>query len=44
MIIHLSRFRAVGVPYLAPIIPLNFKEFKDVFYIGDLRKFNIKCI
>jgi len=38
MIIHMSRLRSVGVPYLAPLIPFNFKEFKDVFYRGDLRK------
>ncbi|WP_176522525.1 MULTISPECIES: spore germination protein [unclassified Bacillus (in: firmicutes)] len=38
LIIHLSRLRSVGVPYLAPIIPFNYKEFKDVFYRGDLRK------
>ncbi|PGM56923.1 spore germination protein [Bacillus sp. AFS053548] len=38
LIIHLSRLRSVGVPYLEPIIPFNYKEFKDVFYRGDLRK------
>jgi len=38
LIIHLSRLRSVGVPYLAPIIPFNYKEFKDVFYRGNLRK------
>ncbi|WP_088042607.1 spore germination protein [Bacillus sp. EAC] len=38
LVIHMSRLRSVGVPYLAPIIPFNFKEFKDVFYRGDLRK------
>jgi len=38
MIIHMSRLRSVGVPYLAPLIPFNFKEFKDVFYRGNLRK------
>ncbi len=34
----MSRLRSVGVPYLAPLIPFNFKELKDVFYRGDLRK------
>ncbi|MEH7349748.1 spore germination protein [Gottfriedia acidiceleris] len=38
LIIHMSRLRSAGVPYLAPLIPFNFKEFKDVFYRGDLRK------
>lgn len=38
LIFHLSRLRSVGVPYLAPIIPFNYKEFKDVFYRGNLRK------
>ncbi|MGG0175828.1 spore germination protein [Gottfriedia acidiceleris] len=36
--IHLARLRSVGVPYLAPIIPFNLKEFKDVFFRGDLQK------
>jgi len=38
LIVHLSRLRSVGVPYLAPFIPFNYKEFKDIFYRGDLRK------
>ncbi len=38
MIIHLSYLRSVGVPYLAPFIPFNKKEFKDVFYRGNLKK------
>ncbi|WP_088071932.1 spore germination protein [Gottfriedia luciferensis] len=38
LIIHMVRLRSVGVPYLAPIIPFHFKEFKDVFFRGDLRK------
>jgi len=38
LVIHLSRLRSVGVPYLAPIIPFHYKEFKDVFYRGNLRK------
>jgi len=38
VIIYMSRLRSVGVPYLAPIIPFNSKEFKDVFYRGNLKK------
>lgn len=38
LIIHLSRLRSVGVPFLAPIVPFSIKEFKDVFIRGDLRK------
>ncbi len=38
LFIHLACLRSVGVPYLAPIIPFNLKEFKDVFFRGDLQK------
>ena len=38
LFIHLARLRSVGVPYLAPIIPFNLNEFKDVFFRGDLQK------
>lgn len=38
LIIYISRLKSVGVPYLAPIIPFNAKEFKDVFYRGNLKK------
>lgn len=38
MIIHLALIRSVGVPYLAPIFPFNAKEFKAVFFRGNLHK------
>lgn len=38
LVIYMSRLRSAGVPYLAPIIPFNPKEFKDVFYRGNLNK------
>jgi len=38
MIIHLALLRSVGVPYLAPIIPFNAKEMKDVFFRGNLHQ------
>ncbi|WP_088012799.1 spore germination protein [Gottfriedia acidiceleris] len=38
LFIHLARLRSVGVPFLAPIVPFHYKEFKDVLIRGDLRK------
>ncbi len=31
LLIHLSKLRSVGVPYLSPIAPLNIKDLKDIF-------------
>ncbi|MGG0175913.1 spore germination protein [Gottfriedia acidiceleris] len=36
-IIYMASLKSVGVPYLAPFIPFQFKEFKDVLIRGDLR-------
>ena len=33
MVAHLASLRSVGVPYLAPVAPLNFKDQKDVFVL-----------
>ncbi|MEH6939380.1 spore germination protein [Bacillus sp. JJ664] len=38
LIFYMALLRSVGVPYLAPIIPFQPQEFKDVFYRGDLKK------
>ncbi|PEL13410.1 spore germination protein [Bacillus sp. AFS017336] len=36
-IIYIANLKSVGVPYLAPFFPFQYKEFKDVLFRGDLR-------
>lgn len=31
-LIHMSRLRSFGVPYLAPVAPLNLASLKDIFF------------
>lgn len=38
IVIYMASLKSVGVPYLAPFIPLNLREMKDVLIRGDLRK------
>ncbi|HEI9576258.1 TPA: spore germination protein [Bacillus cereus] len=37
MIIYATSLRSVGVPYLAPLIPFQLKEMKDILYRGNTK-------
>jgi len=37
LIMYMISLRSIGVPYLSPFIPLNFKELKDTLYRGNLK-------
>ncbi|WP_129690655.1 spore germination protein [Gottfriedia acidiceleris] len=38
MVLYLASLRSIGVPYLAPLLPFNPKEIKDVLFRGNTRK------
>ncbi|OXM85766.1 spore germination protein [Paenibacillus rigui] len=38
IIMHLSRLSSFGVPYLAPVAPTRFKEFKDIMFRAPVWK------
>ena len=37
LIMYMISLKSIGVPYLSPFIPLNFKELKDTLYRGNLK-------
>jgi spore germination protein len=40
ILVHLVQLRSFGVPYLAPVAPLNFNNLKDVFIRAPWWKMN----
>ena len=40
MVAHLASLRSFGVPYLAPVAPLNLKAMKDVFVVFPFASMN----
>jgi len=36
ILIHLSHLRSIGVPYLAPITPTVWRDWKNVFWLSPL--------
>lgn len=42
LIIYMASLKSMGVPYLAPIIPFNYKELKDTLFRSKLNKLKNK--